>query len=56
MQASKAASKQTAGLSRAGAVFYVSVIPTSVARQVAWSRAVQTQIGILIKAFFIDLE
>ena len=28
-----------AGQSRAGAVFYVSVIPISVARHVAWSRA-----------------
>ena len=31
-----------AGQSRAGAVFYVSVIPISVARQVAWRRAKQS--------------
>ena len=34
--------RSKAGLSRAGAVFYVSVIPISVARQVAWSRAEQS--------------
>ena len=39
-----------AGLSRAGSVFYVSVIPISVARQVAWSRAVQTLIGITLRS------